>query len=328
MPCHDRHRSPASPARSRRPARRLLRRPRVLLRGLRRRRAVPCSYDPTEPVDRPSSRPRRSPRPARSLPARGSSRILRRRCYAMAPPSLAVLAAAALALARRRSDRRGPRAPLRGCGCRPADRRRRRRCSTSSPRSGSSASRAGRPAPYVLTSLGQQVVDRESWTDAAVPLEDVERLRTDLLSTIAHELRTPLTVDADEHRPAARPGLPADRRAAHGDARDHRAQRRADAAASSATSSTSPGSGPGTIRLQLRRFDATDLAASSVGRRPAAGRPARPDARVDAPAGAGPHVFGDRPRLERALLNLVANALRFSPDGGSRGPRPRIRRRG
>ncbi len=27
-------------------------------------------------------------------------------------------------------------------------------------------------------------------------------------------------------------------------------------------------------------------------------------------------VFGDRPRLDRALLNLVANAHHFAPDGG------------
>ena len=54
--------------------------------------------------------------------------------------------------------------------------------------------RGGDDRRYVLTSLGQRVVGRGSWTDAAVPMKDLERLRTDLLSTIAHELRTPLTV--------------------------------------------------------------------------------------------------------------------------------------
>jgi signal transduction histidine kinase len=34
------------------------------------------------------------------------------------------------------------------------------------------------------------------------------------------------------------------------------------------------------------------------------------------PRGAAPRVYGDRPRLDRALLNLVANAHHFAPDGG------------
>src|SRR4029079_12986019 len=52
----------------------------------------------------------------------------------------------------------------------------------------------GEGRTYVLTSLGQQVVDRGLSADASDVLRDVERLRTDLLSTIAPELRTPLTV--------------------------------------------------------------------------------------------------------------------------------------
>ena len=38
----------------------------------------------------------------------------------------------------------------------------------------------------------------------------------------------------------------------------------------------------------------------------------------------GPHVFGDRPRLERALLNLVSNALKFAPDAGQVEIRVRV----
>ncbi len=48
---------------------------------------------------------------------------------------------------------------------------------------------------HVLTSLGRQVLGGSLGTDAGVVehLAELERLRTDLLSTIAHELRTPLT---------------------------------------------------------------------------------------------------------------------------------------
>ena len=175
----------------------------------------------------------------------------------------------------------------------------------------------GEDRTYVLTSLGQQVVDRGLTEDASAVLKDVERLRTDLLSTIAHELRTPLTVvrtstgllldpapqPTDEQRTAMLETI--ERNAERmqrliGDILDLARFR------------------SGSIRLQLRRFDATELAVrrscppfarwpTSVARR---SRSMRRD-------GPGPHVFGDRPRLERALLNLVSNALKFSPDGGT-----------
>ena len=53
----------------------------------------------------------------------------------------------------------------------------------------------GSPArEYVLSSLGRRLIDHGVWTDAAVPMKDLERMRTDFLSIIAHELRTPITV--------------------------------------------------------------------------------------------------------------------------------------
>jgi signal transduction histidine kinase len=170
----------------------------------------------------------------------------------------------------------------------------------------------GEVRTYVLTSLGQQVVDRGLSEEASAILKDVERLRTDLLSTIAHELRTPLTVvrtstgllldpisrPTDEQRTAMLETI--ERNAERmqrliGDILDLARFR------------------SGSIRLQLRRFEATDLASTVL----AAVRPLA-DQRsqvleIEAPPGAGPHVFGDRSRLERALLNLVSTALKFSP---------------
>ena len=72
----------------------------------------------------------------------------------------------------------------------------------------------------------------------------------------------------------------------------------------------------GTIGLQLRPFDAAELAESSVATiRPlAGGRHQTVD--LEVPPGPSPRVFGDRPRLDRALLNLVSNAQHFAPDGG------------
>src|SRR5579884_2694463 len=53
----------------------------------------------------------------------------------------------------------------------------------------------GESARFVLTPLGQRRVHGilSVPADAVSEMEELERLRTDLLSTISHELRTPLT---------------------------------------------------------------------------------------------------------------------------------------
>jgi len=175
--------------------------------------------------------------------------------------------------------------------------------------------RGGQAREYVLTSLGRRLVDHGDWSDASTPLKDLERLRTDLLSTIAHELRTPITVMRTLTGllldPASRPTASQRRTMLetmerNADRMQHLIGEILDLARYRA----------GTIGLQLRQFDATELAESAVATiRPLAeGRNQTVDLQV--PAGPGPRVFGDRPRLDRALLNLVANAQRFAPDGG------------
>jgi signal transduction histidine kinase len=178
--------------------------------------------------------------------------------------------------------------------------------------------RVGRGAPvraYVLSSLGRRVVDHGYWSKASAPLKDLERLRTDLLSIISHELRTPITVMRTLTGllldPSSNPTV--DQRRAMLETMERNAERMQhligeilDLARYRA----------GTIGLQLRQFDATELAESAVATiRPlAAGRNQTLELHV--PRGPAPRVFGDRPRLDRALLNLVANAQRFAPDGG------------
>ena len=178
--------------------------------------------------------------------------------------------------------------------------------------------RIARGAPareYVLSSLGRRLVEHGAWTDAAVPMKDLERMRTDFLSIIAHELRTPITVMRTLTGllldPASDPT--AEQRRTMLETMERNAERMQhligeilDLARYRA----------GTIGLQLRQFDATELAESAVATiRPLAERP-RPDGRAAPSARSGPRVYGDRPRLDRALLNLVANAHHFAPDGG------------
>jgi signal transduction histidine kinase len=146
-------------------------------------------------------------------------------------------------------------------------------------------------------------------------LKDLERMRTDFLSIIAHELRTPITVMRTLTGllldPASDPT--AEQRRTMLQTMERNAERMQhligeilDLARYRA----------GTIGLQLRQFDAAELAESAVATiRPLAeGRHQTVDLQV--PRGPAPRVFGDRPRLDRALLNLVSNAQHFAPDGG------------
>lgn len=164
---------------------------------------------------------------------------------------------------------------------------------------------------FVPTSLGSKAVAEGLAGRWAVPLADLETLRTDLLSTIAHELRTPLTAirtsvgllaDAgseptDEQRATLLGTIErnADRmQRVVGDILDL-ARFRA-----------------GSIRLQLRRFDACDLARAVLAS--VAPLAQREGQRLVLEGCAEPiEVFGDRRRLEQAVLNLVSNAQRFSP---------------
>lgn len=173
---------------------------------------------------------------------------------------------------------------------------------------------AGGPR-YVLTSLGQRVVTSGLDADDADGLRDLEVLRTDLSATIAHELRTPLTVirtcaglllsedavpDPDQHRTLV---TTIERNAERmqrvvGDILDL-ARFRA-----------------GSIALQLRRFDASAMVESVIASMAPVAE-ARAVRVVLVPGTGRPTVFADHRRLEQAVLNLVSNAVRFSPDGAA-----------
>lgn len=174
----------------------------------------------------------------------------------------------------------------------------------------------GAPAPqYVLTSLGQRLMDRDTWTDAAVPLKDLERMRTDFLSVIAHELRTPITVMRTLTGllldPASEPTD--DQRRSMLETMERNAERMQDLIGEILDLARYRS---GTISLQLRQFDASELAAAAVATIRPLAEQRRQNVELRVPRGRGPRVYGDRPRLDRALLNLVANAQRFAPDEG------------
>jgi signal transduction histidine kinase len=169
--------------------------------------------------------------------------------------------------------------------------------------------RTARAEYFVPTSLARRTRGGVSPTgDApAALLRELEQMRTDFLATVAHELRTPLTVVSTSVgllRDASAEPTPQQRRQLLEtiDRNIGRMQRLVDDTLDLARFRE------GRIQLQLRRFAAADLARSVI-----ASFPQRPGVVVlDAPR-QPIYVFGDRRRLERALVNLLSNARKHSP---------------
>jgi signal transduction histidine kinase len=162
---------------------------------------------------------------------------------------------------------------------------------------------------FVLTSLGQQRLASMAGGrgDEAELLRELERMRTDFLSTIAHELRTPLTAvrtSVGILRDARSDPSP-DQRSALLETIERNADRMQRLVGDILDLTRYR---DGRVQLQLRRFDAVELARAAVASFPPTDRPVQ----LDIPAARVP-VFGDRRRLEQALVNLLSNARRYSP---------------
>jgi signal transduction histidine kinase len=171
-------------------------------------------------------------------------------------------------------------------------------------------------ARYVATSLGRRMASAVVGVDPAIAvgLEELERLRTDLLATIGHELRTPLTAIRTSVGLLLDPGLaPSD---------DQRQQLLGTIGRSSDRMQRLLAELLDLARLRSGRvpMDRSDFDARELAREVAAAIEPMAAAhdqvvRLTVPDGPVP-VRGDRRRLEQALLNLAANAQRFSPRGG------------
>lgn len=168
---------------------------------------------------------------------------------------------------------------------------------------------------WIRSLLGEQVIASgiTEGGELAFRLEELERLRGDLFTTVAHELRTPLTAI----RTAIGLLLDPNTRAAPEQRRQlletvernaDRLQRLADSALELARFRA------GHLRLQLRRFDARELGHEmEVEMAPLleAKRQRLTQLLPEQPV----WVFADHRRVERAILNLLSNAHKFSPDG-------------
>ncbi|MGQ0608116.1 MAG: sensor histidine kinase [Chloroflexota bacterium] len=166
---------------------------------------------------------------------------------------------------------------------------------------------------YVRTLLGDQLAASAiaEGGELQAHLVELERLRSDLFSTVAHELRTPLTAIRTAAGllvdPATRAGPDERRQLLQAVERNaERLQRLADSALELARFRA------GETRLQLRRFDARQLG-DDVRLELSPILDAK-DQNIVIDAGTQPiWVFADHRRIERAIINLVSNAHKFSP---------------
>ena len=174
---------------------------------------------------------------------------------------------------------------------------------------------AGERPRYIRTPLGDQLASNAIIDGGELQhhLAELERLRSDLFSTVAHELRTPLTAI----RTAVGLLLDPETRASADERRDllqtvernaEQLQRLADTTLELARFRA------GQIRLQLRRFDARELGDEI--RLVLGPLLDAKDQRLLVTVGDEPvWVFADHRRIERAVLNLVSNAHKFSERG-------------
>jgi signal transduction histidine kinase len=177
---------------------------------------------------------------------------------------------------------------------------------------------------HVLTTLGAQVLAGRLGGDAGVVahMAELERLRTDLLSTIAHELRTPLTairtcIGVLQDPETAPSDVELDTLLGTIGRNADRMQRVVGDILEIARFRT------GEVVLQLRRFDAADLARGAAASVEPLATQRRQVIELDVPTSAVP-VYGDHRRLEQALVNLISNAVNYGPEGGRIGVRVQV----
>jgi signal transduction histidine kinase len=143
-------------------------------------------------------------------------------------------------------------------------------------------------------------------------MAEIDRLKTDFVSSVSHELRTPLTTIKALTRLLNRDGLPAEKRREYLDTIAAECDRQIDLVLNLLDLSRIEG---GVFRTALGRVEVPEIV-ESCAKAAARGAAMRGhEVRVDVDP-ATPPACADAKALGRVLGNVVENAIKYTPDGG------------
>ena len=142
---------------------------------------------------------------------------------------------------------------------------------------------------------------------------ELDRLKSEFVSTVSHELRTPLTTIKALTRLLMREGLDETKRREYIETISVECDRQIDLVLNLLDLSRIEG---GVLRVTHERVDVQEVMSSVVKSETRSAEKRRHDLRFD-PNLEVPPVCADPKELRRVLSNIVENAIKYTPDGGS-----------
>ena len=141
---------------------------------------------------------------------------------------------------------------------------------------------------------------------------ELDRLKSEFVSTVSHELRTPLTTIKALTRLLMRDGLDESKRREYIETISVECDRQIDFVLNMLDLSRIEG---GVLRVTHERVDVQEVISSVVKSETRAAEKRRHDLRFDRDLQVAP-VCADPKELRRVLSNVVENAIKYTPDGG------------
>ena len=143
-------------------------------------------------------------------------------------------------------------------------------------------------------------------------LVEIDRLRSEFVSTVSHELRTPLTTIKALTRLLMRDGLDEAKRREYLETISVECDRQIDLVLNLLDVSRIEAGG---LRVTHERVDVQELISSVIKSETRSAEKRHHELRFE-PNGEVPAICADRKELRRVLSNVVENAIKYTPDGG------------
>jgi signal transduction histidine kinase len=143
-------------------------------------------------------------------------------------------------------------------------------------------------------------------------LAELDRLKSEFVSSVSHEMRTPLTTIKALTRLLLRDGLDESKRREYVETISIECDRQIDLVLNLLDLSRIEG---GVFRITHERVDVAEVISSCVRSETRSAEKRGHELRVE-PAGELPPVCADPKALRRVLSNIIENAIKYTPDGG------------